>query len=40
MFGEKQLITKMSTYTIKYRGAWGRDSFLQHLVNTLNELLF
>jgi len=26
--------------TIKYRGAWGRDSFLRHLVNTLNELLF
>jgi len=26
--------------TIKYRGAWGRDSFLRHLVNTLNEFLF
>jgi len=26
--------------TIKYRGAWGRDSFSRHLVNTLNELLF
>jgi len=26
--------------TIKYRGAWGRDSFLRHLVNTLNKLLF
>jgi len=25
--------------TVKYRGAWGRNSFLQHLVNTLNELL-
>jgi len=26
--------------TIKYRGAWDRDSFLRHFVNTLNELLF
>jgi len=25
---------------IKYRGTWGTDSFLRHLVHTLNELLF
>jgi len=29
-----------SYQTIKYRGAWGRDSFFRHFVNTLNELLF
>jgi len=26
--------------TIKYRGAWGRDSFLRYRANTLNTLLF
>jgi len=26
------------TSTIQYRGAWGRDSFLRHPVNTLNDL--
>ena len=25
--------------TVKYRGAWGRDSFLRHLVHTLNDIL-
>ena len=26
--------------TIKYRGAWGRDCFLRHLIHTLNNILY
>ena len=25
--------------TMKYRGAWGRDCFLRHLIHTLNSIL-
>ena len=26
--------------TVYYRGTWGRDSFLRHLIHTLNNILF